>query len=469
MSRLSLSWNWSNDAIWDETLAFASSRVLQRMKNSQRHYFKSVRDKSFQKKIILCTTTFLFVFFSGTAQVEQARKWIDSLTAPDFHGRGYVQGGDSIAAEFLARRFREFGALPYKKDYFQRFHFQVNTFPGKMDVAINGSALKPGEDYVTDPVSGGGKGEWKIFEVSLGNLSQFAAILKSEKGKHYCYVFDLGVMKDQDSLAAFQELMMFTAEVAPVIKLQEEKFMWSVATDFALKQPFILLKREVYFGLSADVNTLTLNIDQKLNKHQTQNVIGYISGKNKKALPVVFTAHYDHLGRMGNETLFPGANDNASGVAMLLALMEHYAKNQPERTVVFMAFAAEEAGISGSKYYVENPLFPLKKIHFLINMDLAGTGDDGITVVNGTEFKEEFLLLTRINQENEYLKEVKVRGKAANSDHYWFTQKGVPCFFIYTLGGVSHYHDIYDVAETLPLTKFNAYHRLLLDFVKALN
>jgi hypothetical protein len=65
---------------------------------------------------------------------------------------------------------------------------------------------------------------------------------------------------------------------------------------------------------------------------------------------------------------------------------------------------------------------------------------------------------------NHYLKEVKIRGKAANSDHYYFSEKGVKAFFIYTLGGIKAYHDVYDKAETLPLTKFEELFELITRF-----
>ena len=74
---------------------------------------------------------------------------------------------------------------------------------------------------------------------------------------------------------------------------------------------------------------------------------------------------------------------------------------------------------------------PLKKIRFLTNTDLAGTGEEGITVVNATEFPTEFEWMKKINEEQKLLVAVNARGKAANSDHYFFTEKGVPSFFFY--------------------------------------
>ena len=115
--------------------------------------------------------------------------------------------------------------------------------------------------------------------------------------------------------------------------------------------------------------------------------------------------------------------------------------------------------------YVQKPIFPLSEIEFLINLDILGTGDEGITVVNGAVHTKKFEALKGINEQRGYLKQVKKRGKAAISDHYPFSEAGVPCFYIYTMGGIKAYHDVYDVPETLPLTEFKGVFQLLTDFV----
>ena len=119
----------------------------------------------------------------------------------------------------------------------------------------------------------------------------------------------------------------------------------------------------------------------------------------------------------------------------------------------------------GSKYFTEHPLVPLKNIRFLLNLDMEGTGVDGITVVNATEFPKEFKWMQDINNKQHYLAAVNPRGKAANSDHYLFTEKGVPAFFFYTLGGIKAYHDVFDRPETLPLNKVNDIQQFIEAFV----
>lgn len=198
--------------------------------------------------------------------------------------------------------------------------------------------------------------------------------------------------------------------------------------------------------------------------------MGYVPGTTNADSFIVFTAHYDHLGRMGKEALFAGANDNASGTAMIMDLAQHYVKpeNRTGKSILFIAFGAEEAGLVGSKYFSENPELPLEKIRFLLNLDLMGNGDEGVMVVNGTAHEQEFNLLDSINTSQKLLSTVGKRGPAANSDHHWFSQRGVPAFFLYTMGGSKAYHDIYDVAENLPLTEYEDVKRLLMEFVTEL-
>ena len=100
----------------------------------------------------------------------------------------------------------------------------------------------------------------------------------------------------------------------------------------------------------------------------------------------------------------------------------------------------------------------------MINLDLVGTGENGMTAVNATIYPKQFAMLKAINEANNYLPKINSRGKAPNSDHYFFSEKGVPAFFFYTQGGIDAYHDIYDRPETLPLTKYNNLFKLIIGF-----
>ena len=167
--------------------------------------------------------------------------------------------------------------------------------------------------------------------------------------------------------------------------------------------------------------------------------------------------------------IFPGASDNASGTAMMLYLARYFSTHPQKYSIMYIAFSGEEAALIGSLYFTKHPVIPLKSIKFLTNIDIMGDATDGITVVNATEFPREFDELQKINTTNKLLPAIKSRGKAANSDHYYFTEAGVPSFFIYSDGGPGFYHDVYDRASTLSLNKVDNVAKLLIDFFSNYN
>ncbi len=377
---------------------------------------------------------FLFLFnlliLTGTCCAQDtvyARRVIRYLTSETCYGRGYLKGGLEKAADYISKELQSQHVQPFfSTGYFQWFDFNVNTFPDKVSVKINNRLLKPGEDYILSPESGSLKGKFSL-----------------QKKDSVTYVANTGTI--------------------PLVVSLQKKLTFSVAHEAANYCAIELLDNKKYKELqSADINIHSRVLTKYINK----NICGYIPGSSQNDTLIIFSAHYDHLGGLGKKTFFPGANDNASGVSMLLNLVRYYQKNPPRYKTLFIFFAGEEAGLLGSKYFTESKAVDLKKIKFMVNLDLLGTGDDGIMVVNGAIHEKQFNLLQSINTEKQLVKEIRKRGKAKNSDHYWFSEAGVPCFFIYTLGGTASYHDVHDVAKTLPLTDYMDVVRLITAFIE---
>jgi hypothetical protein len=333
----------------------------------------------------------------------------------------------SKAALFLSAQMKSFGLQPMKQNnFFQTFTYPVNTFPGEMEVLINGKKLVPGRDFIVSPDSRGVKAKGRLLQ---------------EDSTHFTTVdkrIDVSV---------------------------KNKLTWSVASIISGRTLIEIDKKALYKSLK----NIQVNIQNEfIPEFSASNVCGMVKGTVKPDSILLFTAHYDHLGGMGKSIYFPGANDNASGISLLLSLAKYYAANPQPYSIGFICFAGEEAGLLGSKYFIENPLTPLSNIVFLINLDLVGTGDEGITVVNATEFPPEFKLLNQLNDSLKYLVKINARGKASNSDHYWFTEKGVHSFFIYTLGGTKAYHDVNDISDTLPLNEYEDLFKLITRFSEKL-
>jgi hypothetical protein len=377
--------------------------------------------------------TFYFSVLTCTLQAQDSlytRVVLKRLCSKEFYGRGYLKDGLDKAAKYISAELKKNGTQPlFNTGYFQWFDFNVNTFPGKLDVKVDGKKLKPGEDFIPDPESCSLKGSYSL--------------------------------EKKDSVTFLAK-----TDGVPLALVLKKKLTYSVATRQAPYCAIELLNT----NKRSEPKTIDVNIEAKLlTKYINKNICAYIPGTVNNDSFIVFTAHYDHLGGLGKTVYFPGANDNASGVSMLLNLTKYYSKNPPRYKTLFIFFAGEEAGLLGSKYFTEHKTVDLSKIKFLLNLDLLGTGDEGVTVVNATVYKQQFELLKKINEEKKYLSQVKPRDKAHNSDHYWFTEQGVPCFFIYTMGGIKAYHDIYDRPETLPLTKYKQVFLLIRDFIASIN
>lgn len=400
--------------------------------------------------------------FAQDPLTARARAWLDTLTSPGFQGRGYVNDGDRIASDWIAKQFRQFGLQPLKGDFFQPFQFNVNTFPDTVVVIVDGRRLTPGIDFLVDPASGKAEGTFDIVHIGpadLGTPERKRMTMGVLSGKAACVHWP--VTKNADTLRLFHNWERDLMHSGPVLR-STGKLTWSVDQE---AEPFPLIE-VTGDALTDSSSTIQLRVQNKLlTRHPARNVVGMVKGKGKKWM--IVGAHYDHLGRMGPDALFPGANDNASGTAMLLSLAEHFAKkeNTPKHNLLFVAFAGEEAGLVGSQWFVTDRPLDWKSVSMMVNLDILGTGDNGIMVVNATEQKKAFDDLVALNGAKGYLKEVKARGPACNSDHCPFVQLGVPAIFIYTLGGVAYYHDVLDRSETLPLTEFADLHALLRDFI----
>lgn len=407
------------------------------------------------------------------AQTDRVKSFTQKLCSPEFHGRGYVNGGDSIAAEFIAKTFQELGLKPVNKSYFQRFSFPVQSFPGSCKLKMDGEDLVPAVHFLVAPNSGPSCAEFdckkgKSYNVVTCNLE---TLYKSTTSFYPCpknvvlavRLFGLS----SDSLKVIKTRIRELSAFAPVMEITRDKFTWSVSQT-ANVYPLIQIQDSVFERMIE--STIDLHIETRLLKeHVAKNVMGFLPAKKKSKQTIVITAHYDHLGRMGQATYFPGANDNASGNAMLLALAEKFKASPLKKyNILFIAFAGEEAGLLGSHYMVEHPVIPLKSIRFLLNLDIMGSGEEGITVVNSTLFPKEFDRLTALNEQSKFLSQIKKRGPAANSDHYFFTEAGVPALYIYTMGPNKNYHDVFDKYEALSFQAFGPLSDLLEQFFRGM-
>ncbi len=407
------------------------------------------------------------------AKAESDKHWIGvelaKLAAPDMFGRGYVNGGRDSAAKYMLKRFKELHLQPVRPGgtYQQGYAFPVNTFPGKMYLSVNGTELRPGEDYIIDASSPSlVKNDLPVVRIDLDDITDSATWLQTMAAVDDGHAYFL---KNGDTLLhkvlhvkkdEFSALLPKGCFIIP----EEKKLTWTVSRDTIAATVFYVLQD----ALHGKVKKVSVDEQAVYLPHaHSENIIGCVRGQVSDTF-IAFTSHYDHLGMMGNATYFPGASDNASGSAVMLYLASFFTKHPPHYSILFISFGGEEAGLMGSEFYVSSPFVPLKNIKFLTNIDIMGDASDGITVVNATKFPEQFDFLKFINDKEKYVPAIFSRGPAANSDHYYFTNAGVPSFFVYSDGGPGFYHDVFDKPQSLTLNHVDDVAHLLIDFVKGL-
>lgn len=423
----------------------------------------------FMKRMTLFLAFLIISSFSYSQDLEYAKSVVKKLASPEFQGRGYTANGNFLAAEFISGEYKRFGLVPCGKSYYQKFNISINTLPNEISLKINDEALKPAIDYLVHSSSPGIKGKFNIVKVRKNEIDSEEKLtaLINKAGDNFILIDE--TEKASEDIELNKKIKNYVSYLKTntqipckgIIVYTKEKLTYENSTSQNVR-PIVIINKVIDLD---SFNSLELTIDSKfIKRYKTQNVAGCIKGSVNPDSMIVVTAHYDHIGQMGKATYFPGANDNASGVAMNLSLADYYSKNKPKYTMVFIALSGEEAGILGAKAFAANPLIKLNRIKFLVNFDMAGTGEEGIKVVNGSVFQDKFDLLSKINAENKLVPKVDIRGESCNSDHCPFYQKGVPCFFIYTQGGIKAYHDIYDRYETLPFTAFVGYRKLMIKF-----
>jgi len=179
--------------------------------------------------------------------------------------------------------------------------------------------------------------------------------------------------------------------------------------------------------------TLTMETALDAEKFPTQNVVGFWEGADPELRQevIVIGAHYDHVG-VSNDSIYNGADDNASGTAGIMEIAEAFtqSKTRPKRSLLFMAFSGEEKGLFGSRYYAEDPIFPIENTVAMLNLDMISRNDTNEVAIIGSPTSSD---LKEINEKANEIIGMKLAYDQEryflNSDHYSFYRKDIPVLF----------------------------------------
>lgn len=426
----------------------------------------------------------VFVLLACTVSVtaqdsNYVRKSIATLSSPDFWGRGGCHDGETIAAEYIKSQLLASGASPLTDDGFQHYEFAAYKMEGKVSCSTNLQSLSSFWDYRIAPYSH----TTHVKDAPIVRVD-VSVLLDEDKrykfmDKHFGKLGNSFVYIDAVEWAQskkvtkeqVRELLHNLTSNNPfrskgILVGVDELPIWGLNyTDFERNYAYIYVIRS---NFGKKVKTISIDFDNTFYTKKTQNVCFQIEGTQHPDSLIVFTAHYDHLGSMGDSVIFPGAHDNAAGTSAVLDFARHYGQNRPAYTTVFLLFSGEESGLRGSRFFVDNTLIDLSKVKLVLNLDMFCGGEEGFTVVNYDDAGTRFFYdnLVKINEEQHLVSKVNPRKNAANSDHYFFSQK-CPAIFIYTMGGrYGGYHHFTDTCDRCGL---ECYHNIFSLILQALN
>lgn len=465
--------------------------------------------------------------YANSITEESTRKHLSVLASVDLEGRGTGQKGGRLATEYIANEFKKMGlTAPVEGQYFQPVSLLKNTYQVK-EFKIAGRPFVNGQDLLAlgnnelkaindkeiifigygiddpkysdikgldlqdkivllindkEPVDGKGKsvitGTTKLSEWSTVRNKKVKEILKHKPKLVLAYTEELGKwLKNAGDRATDGRFNLAQDQKAPetepmpiVVNITDH------VANYILNQGKTSLANittKINQSQKPQSFVIKTNFDAQLGMVTEQfsdpNVLGFLEGSDRKNEIIVIGGHYDHDGINSNGTIFPGADDNASGTTAVLELAKAFSQakadgNGPRRSILFIAYAAEEKGLLGSKYYTENPIFPLDQTVTCINIDMIGRIDD--KHLNGNHHYIHSIGADKLSSE------LSAINKAANekssqleldfmyddpkdpmklyyrSDHYNFAHKGIPSIFYFS-GLHPHYHTPEDTIDKI--------------------
>lgn len=369
-----------------------------------------------QRVSIIFLVAFLFscattkqVILSDNDLKANLKKHISTLASDEFMGRETGTKGEELAMNYITSQFKEIGLKPKgEKKYIQEFPFSEGaTFGPGTQLYVNDKSFKLNEDFYPLQHSGSAvvtgytiKAGYGIYAPKL-NQDDYANKLNLAKK---IFVLEASTPDGNDPHGKYGDYdLKQRVEVAKskgasaVIFINSDTTMENPKADFMHKYssstiPVIFAKGEAARMLKNDI-ILNCTVGAEINKIEKtgHNIIGFID--NKAANTVVIGAHYDHLG-MGSEgslyrgepAIHNGADDNASGTAALIELARMLSGKDQKNNYLMMAFSGEEKGLLGSNYFIKHPTVDLRKVNYMINMDMLGRlkPDEPVLLINGT-------------------------------------------------------------------------------------
>ena len=436
--------------------------------------------------------------------VKELRNHVKYLSSDSLKGRLTGSAGDSLAAEYIRKELSSFGFAPLSGDGLQRFEVTKRIIAGKNNsLLINETSYTPDKDFIPLSFSSDGNLESEVifagYGFSINNDSikwndyngidvngKWVMMLRADpeaentKSPYIQYSMD----RDKALLAKDMGAAGVLLVSGPVSDPQDI-FEQLNNEGFSVGIPSVRIKREVADIILSGSKTSIETLEKDINKNRkpsgfstkttvkasaeivretanTRNVAMIIPGEDAqlKNEYVIIGAHFDHLGMGGPGSssrapdtvgIHHGADDNASGVSLMLELAEKFAftKGSHKRSIICLAFSGEEEGLLGSKHFADDPGIDLSKVNAMLNLDMVGRlNDTSMLQISGVGTAAGLKELINSKSDTSTIK-LKLSDEGYGpSDHSSFYFKNIPVLFYFT-GAHLDYHTPADTWDKL--------------------
>jgi hypothetical protein len=449
----------------------------------------------------------LFIFSSnGNSQVtvKELQEHIKYLSSDSLKGRLTGTPGDSLSAEYIKGKLLSYGLIPLSGDGLQRYKVTKRVVAGKSNsLSVNGVAYTLDKDFMplafssntgiesevvfagygfninSDSIKWNDyadldvKGKWVMVlrgdPEPENNKSPFIdfssdrdkALVAKDMGAAGVLMVSGPVFDPQDAFEALN-LEGYSVDI-PVLRIKKEVadkiLLKSNNTIAALEKKLNDSRKPFSFSEKASVNGKAEIVRELAN---TRNVVMLLPGEDPQLKDeyIILGAHFDHLGMGGPGSgsraldtigIHHGADDNASGVAMMLELAEKFAKTKGshKRSILCLSFSGEEEGLLGSKHFVDDPGINLSKVNAMINMDMVGRLNETNNLeIGGVGTATGLKGLVYANSDTSVIKLTLSEEGYGPSDHSSFYGRNIPVLFYFT-GAHMDYHTPTDTWEKI--------------------
>lgn len=395
-------------------------------------------------KLLLVTSLATASSFASAQQVisqqerQDVSRILNTLASDDMRGRSALTKDIELAADFIADEMMRIGLTPYAEENFRQT-FQLDKISPKRKSASINKKVIPAEHII-----------------SLGNQLHLQWDDKSAIRTVY-------ITSESDFSQSFRTYSLSKENtlvlVDPSFEASFVRFEQMLNSPKFIEDNTIQKPNIVYLLTKEKPKNFHIHIERDIQKFPLFNIAGIIPGKSKSDEYVIFSGHYDHIGilsTVGKDSIANGADDDASGITAMLTLADYYKKkNNNERTLIFIAFTAEELGMYGSKYFSNH--IDADQVVAMVNMEMIGKDSKfGPNTVYITGYDQSDLgKLMQENLKNTnftfYADPYTKQNLFYRSDNAVLAAKGVPAHSFSTsqMDKDEYYHTVKDEVSTL--------------------